>query len=501
MKQKILRSKQFKGHTTAIGAARLLKRQIKGSEKILDAGAGDGFFANHIKNIYGKEILAVDIEPENRRVKKADITNLPYKDGHFDLITCMDVIEHLDDKTLAKTIAELGRVLREGGTLFISTLVDEDFSKNACLCPKCETHFHRIGHKQKFSQTELEKKFSKLFHIDNIINTNFSLLSRYPAAERLLRNNKVIKKNKELNGLLNKDILMFLKKKQKNYKTCPGCGNSEGLSLERKLNNIRLMKCPKCNFVYADLSKRQIEKANMSFDDKYTARYENYQTEFDRAWFSTIVSRVEKKVGRRGSVLDIGCGNGLLLSEFKKSGWNISGLDFSPWAKKFAEEIGFKLYSNTIQEEKISKNSFDAVVCTSTLEHIERPVEFMESILNILKPGGVAYFSGMPNYGSLLIKLGFPIFGSNMPPMHVSYFTTRSLRNIIKKTSVSKCSVNSYGLPGFYQIYKKVPKKRKKDKLLSSERKIPNRFLVTTYYYLGRFFGLGDKLELIVEKK
>ena len=39
---------------------------------------------------------------------------MPYPDRRFDLVTCLDVLEHTPDDVL--TLAELGRVTRPGAT-------------------------------------------------------------------------------------------------------------------------------------------------------------------------------------------------------------------------------------------------------------------------------------------------------------------------------------------------------------------------------------------------
>src|SRR5699024_2298472 len=54
------------------------------------------------------------------RVRRGSLTALPYDDGSFDRVLCLDVLEHLsfDDQTAA--VAEMARVLRSGGELFVS---------------------------------------------------------------------------------------------------------------------------------------------------------------------------------------------------------------------------------------------------------------------------------------------------------------------------------------------------------------------------------------------
>jgi SAM-dependent methyltransferase len=88
--------------------------------RILDVGCGTG--ANlELLGRYG-EAEGVDVSPEAlafcrerglRNVKQGAAERLPYEDCSFDLVTALDVVEHLDDDTAG--LREMRRVLRPGG--------------------------------------------------------------------------------------------------------------------------------------------------------------------------------------------------------------------------------------------------------------------------------------------------------------------------------------------------------------------------------------------------
>jgi SAM-dependent methyltransferase len=60
--------------------------------------------------------LSIDIDPGIADVQ-ADVTDLPFEDGSFDLVVCAHVLEHVPDDRRA--IAELHRVLRPGSKAVI----------------------------------------------------------------------------------------------------------------------------------------------------------------------------------------------------------------------------------------------------------------------------------------------------------------------------------------------------------------------------------------------
>src|SRR5437763_8026809 len=92
---------------------------------ILDAGCGSGRTLELLRD-YG-EVTGIELDPDaaeqaRRRgcgeVVEGRLEELPWEDGRFDLITCLDVIEHTPDDRA--TLHELRRVTRSGGWLLVT---------------------------------------------------------------------------------------------------------------------------------------------------------------------------------------------------------------------------------------------------------------------------------------------------------------------------------------------------------------------------------------------
>jgi len=100
---------------------------LKGGDRILDVGCGDGQFFIYIKDkfreFYGAEITeeaAGIAQKKGLLLSLMDLNlSLSYKDNTFDAVTCLDVIEHLLDPHLL--LSEIYRVLRPGGQLVLTT--------------------------------------------------------------------------------------------------------------------------------------------------------------------------------------------------------------------------------------------------------------------------------------------------------------------------------------------------------------------------------------------
>jgi SAM-dependent methyltransferase len=102
---------------------------------ILDAGCGTGknvaFYTSLGYKAQGFDYSTNAIDFSHQRgllqVTQGDITNIPWPDGAFDVVTCMDVVGSLTAEDNLKAVAEMYRVLKPGGILIAHTAALELF--------------------------------------------------------------------------------------------------------------------------------------------------------------------------------------------------------------------------------------------------------------------------------------------------------------------------------------------------------------------------------------
>ncbi|WP_158904633.1 bifunctional 2-polyprenyl-6-hydroxyphenol methylase/3-demethylubiquinol 3-O-methyltransferase UbiG [Burkholderia sp. L27(2015)] len=107
-----------------------------------------------------------------------------------------------------------------------------------------------------------------------------------------------------------------------------------------------------------------------------------------------IVDHIEARIASDAKVVDIGCGVGDLLSEVRKRrpAIRIFGLDFS---SKAVEGAGAAMPDGEFRQFVIERTlpyetaSFDVVMCTDVLEHLENPRLVAAELVRICRPGGL----------------------------------------------------------------------------------------------------------------
>ena len=81
---------------------------------------------------------------------------MPFPDAGFDVVVMSEVLEHLDDEVLSRTLIEVERVLVPGGRFIGTVPADENLQEGRVMCPHCGKPFHRWGHLQSFGKARLE---------------------------------------------------------------------------------------------------------------------------------------------------------------------------------------------------------------------------------------------------------------------------------------------------------------------------------------------------------
>jgi len=100
------------------------------------------------------------------------------------------------------------------------------------------------------------------------------------------------------------------------------------------------------------------------------------------------------------SVIDIGCGGGILTESMAKLGARVTGIDMSEAALQVAKlhqlESGINVEYQLITAEQMAAQrpaQYDVVTCLEMLEHVPDPAAIVKACATLVKPGGHIFFS------------------------------------------------------------------------------------------------------------
>ncbi len=113
------------------------------------------------------------------------------------------------------------------------------------------------------------------------------------------------------------------------------------------------------------------------------------------------LDHIDRKVGLRGkTVLDVGCGGGILAESMAARGATVTGIDLGDKPLKVAKlhllESGERVDYRLISAEDLAQErpqSFDLVTCMEMLEHVPDPTATVRACATLVKPDGWVFFS------------------------------------------------------------------------------------------------------------
>ena len=165
------------------------------------------------------------------------------------------------------------------------------------------------------------------------------------------------------------------------------------------------------------------------------------------AGFEELENKLFSACGQDGgnapSVLDIGCATGALLSDLSSRGWCVTGVEISPCAEYARNTRKLDVRNVPLEENKFSDNSFDVVLASHLIEHLNDPQIFLAEIRRILKDNGFCFIT-TPNINGFQARL----FGSRWRSAifdHLYLFSDVTLSRMLKNAGFKIESINTWG--------------------------------------------------------
>lgn len=140
------------------------------------------------------------------------------------------------------------------------------------------------------------------------------------------------------------------------------------------------------------------------------------------------------------SILDVGAGEGFTLNKLEQEGIgkNLEGIEYM----EEAIELGKKLYPNVkIKKGDIYKlpykdNSFDVIICTEVLEHLDRPDEALTELKRVTKKYLLLSVPNEPYFTIQRFLRGKNIKRLGAHPEHLQWWTHEAFLRFLKQNKL-----------------------------------------------------------------
>lgn len=145
--------------------------------------------------------------------------------------------------------------------------------------------------------------------------------------------------------------------------------------------------------------------------------------------YEKILYEIERKIQKDASILDVGCGGGLVLGLLSKVSWNhhLVGMDISRKRVKIAKKRRFEVIIADARHLPFRTSSFDYVFLKDLLHHTQEPITCLKNIKQVCKKNMVIVEVNKNNPAMVLAR-----------SIHSEekHFTSHQLKSLIERSDL-----------------------------------------------------------------
>jgi SAM-dependent methyltransferase len=233
---------------------------------------------------------------------------------------------------------------------------------------------------------------------------------------------------------------------------CPACGQVSHVIHVPPTNGYSIVQCKQCGLIFCD------PMPDAAALEEFYAHYAPAAVENGPQGAETIRSQLLKEAQRLGhndkfgDLLDVGCGYGFFLKSMQGLCRSVTGVELSAEEAVYAgSELGLKVHHCTLEEARFPDSCFDCVTMWDVIEHLSDPMDHLQQIWRILKPGGLLVLS-TPNACCLTARLTRGAWRLWAPPEHLYYFCLPTMKRMCFNAGFRIESAFTFGID-FYHLY------------------------------------------------
>lgn len=230
------------------------------------------------------------------------------------------------------------------------------------------------------------------------------------------------------------------------YTQCPLCGSKDIAKVFSvkdytvSLEEFDIYQCASCHLRFTQNAPDESAIAPYYKSENYISHSDKSKGSINRIYRMVRKRTLKKKRQlvekftsiKTGKLLEIGSGTGSFASEMQSAGWQVTGLEPDPDARKVAQETyGIQLLPQS-DFYSLPVNSFDAITLWHVLEHVHDFRGYVKQFKLLMKDYGILFIA-VPNYTSLDAEIYKQYWAGYDTPRHLFHFAPQSMKFLVEQ--------------------------------------------------------------------
>lgn len=226
---------------------------------------------------------------------------------------------------------------------------------------------------------------------------------------------------------------------------CPLCSSTEStvLTPELRRGHGEVHYCPSCEHGYlvgheiVDEKEYYGELYRQEYSHKAEAAVTHAQEIFEiyKSYQQERLRHISHYLAPDSRLLEVGASAGQFLMHVKDQVGEVNAIELDRACCEFLTgELGIAADAEFLENSKFAGQVYDVVCAFQVMEHVEHPVEFLKTLRNASKPGGVIFVE-VPNLRDPLLSVwDVPAYHKfYYHSAHIHYFTESSLCQVARE--------------------------------------------------------------------
>lgn len=215
---------------------------------------------------------------------------------------------------------------------------------------------------------------------------------------------------KNLHTLINIKTKLVYDKYLSYINSCPIDKNKNFEFLFYK-DGLKFVKCKGCNFIFINPRLNQ-EALNLIYSNKELSKFfvekvleSKVQKNFDKLKYKKVIKELINLIPVGGSVIDVGCANGLFLHLCQEHGLSCKGVEISQDIAQYARsKFNLEIISKRWEDVTIQNESIDLITFWASHSYTQDPVKSLYKAWKALKKKGLLFMLIDGNPDSLVMR-------------------------------------------------------------------------------------------------